>query len=56
MQGRAFDQLAKAFVDPDEGALMMDVLKDSRRQELAKATGLDPASTPSTDEVTYNVQ
>lgn len=51
LQGQAFDQLAKAFFDQDEGALMMDVLKDSRLQELNKAIGLDPSTTPTLDDV-----
>ena len=51
LQGRAFDQLAKAFLDEEEGALMMDVLKDSRLRELNKAIGLDTMSTPTREEV-----
>ena len=51
LQGRAFDQLAKAFFDQDDGELVMSVLKDSRLQELNRAIGLDPASKPTLDEV-----
>ena len=51
LQGRAFDQLAKAFFDQEDGDLVMGILKDSRLQELNKAIGLDPASTPTLDEV-----
>ena len=51
LQGRAFDQLAKAFFDQEDGELMMNILKDSRLQQLNKATGFDPASTPTLDEV-----
>ena len=51
LQGRAFDQLAKGLSDQGDGDLVMGILKDSRLQELNKAIGLDPASTPNLDEV-----
>ena len=51
LQGRAFDQLAKGFSDQGDGDLVMGILKDSRLRELNRAIGLDPASTPTLDEV-----
>ena len=53
LQGRAFDQLAKAFSHQDDGDLMMDVLNDVRVQELNKAVSLDPTATPTKEEVRW---